>query len=158
MIEVVCAMLNPCPGRRILELYCCSGNFSLFLARKGAEVFGIEGNRIAVQKARQNAANNSIELCRFETADVNQISLSSLPFKCNSLLLNPPRSGCPSKVIKKILGIKPSNIVYVSCNPATLARDLRLLCEGGYHLDRIQPLDMFPQTCHIKTVVMLIRD
>ncbi len=158
MIEVVCAMLNPCPGRRILELYCGSGNFSLFLARKGAEVFGIEGNRIAVQQARQNAANNAINGCRFETADVNQILLKDLPFKCNSLLLNPPRSGCPTKVIKQILGLKPSNIVYVSCNPATLARDLRLLCEGGYHLNRIQPLDMFPQTCHIETVVMLIRD
>jgi len=158
MIEVVLDFLNPQPGRRILELYCGSGNFSLFLARRGAQIFGIEGNRMAVQQARRNAANNAIEGCRFETADVNQIQLKSLPFKCNSLLLNPPRSGCPGKVLKQILGLRPSNIVYVSCNPATLSRDLHLLCKGGYHLDRIQPLDMFPQTCHIETVVKLIRD
>ncbi len=158
MIEVVCAMLNPSPGRRILELYCGSGNFSLFLARHGALVFGIEGNRSAVEQARINALNNSIEGCRFQAADVNNLQLSRLPFKCNSLLLNPPRSGCPAKIIKQIRGLRPSSIVYVSCNPATLSRDLRLLCEGGYHLDRIQPLDMFPQTCHIETVVKLVRD
>ena len=72
MIEVVLDILKPGPGRRILELYCGSGNFSLFLARQGAQVFGIEGNRIAVEQARRNAANNAIEGCRFEAADVNR--------------------------------------------------------------------------------------
>jgi 23S rRNA (uracil1939-C5)-methyltransferase len=158
MIDIVLDFLKAGPGRRILELYCGSGNFSLFLARSGALVFGIEGNRTAVEHARRNAANNGVEGCRFQAADVNQIQLSRLPFKCNSLLLNPPRSGCPARVIRQIYALKPSHIVYVSCNPATLARDLRLLCDGGYHPERIQPLDMFPQTCHIETVVQLVRD
>jgi len=158
LIETVLDFAQPGPTRRILELYCGSGNFSLFLARLGAQVFGIEGNRAAVAQARANAVNNGVNGCRFESADVNQIKLKSLPFKCNSLLLNPPRSGCGPRVIEQICGLKPSSIVYVSCNPATLARDLKLMCEGGYHLDRIQPLDMFPQTCHIETIVRLKRN
>jgi len=157
LIEVVLDFLRPDPSLHILELYCGSGNFSLFLARRGALVFGLEGNQAAVEQARLNAANNAINGCRFEVADINLIRLKSLPFKCNRLLLNPPRSGCGSQTIQQILTIKPKIIVYVSCNPATLARDLRLLCKGGYHLERVQPLDMFPQTCHIETVVKLAR-
>ena len=157
LIETVLDCIEPDSSRRILELYCGSGNFSLFLARFGAQVFGIEGNRVAVEQARANATNNDIQGCRFEAADVNQIKLKSLPFKYNCLLLNPPRSGCASRTIDQICRLRPQSIVYVSCNPATLARDIHLLCSGGYHVARIQPLDMVPQTCHIETVVKLIR-
>lgn len=158
LIACVLDCMQPGPSQRILELYCGSGNFSLFLARLGASVFGIEAHADAVAQARVNAANNAINGCRFETADINCLRLTSLPFKCNSVLLNPPRNGCGGSSIKQILAVKPEIIVYVSCNPATLARDTRLLCDGGYHVARIQPLDMFPQTCHIETVVKLVRD
>lgn len=158
LIAVVLDFLQPGPSRRILELYCGSGNFSLFLARQGASVFGIEANPVAVEQARLNALNNSIAGCRFEAADVNTVRLTRLPFKPDSVLLNPPRSGCGGSSIQQILTLKPETIVYVSCNPATLARDIHLLCNGGYRLERMQPLDMFPQTCHIETVVKLVRD
>ncbi len=157
LINVVLDFLQPGPSRRILELYCGSGNFSLFLARQGASVFGLESNPIAIEQARLNALNNSVAGCCFETGDVNRIRLGRLPFKCNSVLLNPPRSGCGSGSIQQMCALKPETIVYVSCNPATLARDVRLLYNGGYRLERLQPLDMFPQTCHVETVAKLVR-
>lgn len=157
MIELVLDMCAPAPGRSILELYCGAGNFSLFLARAGAAVFGIEQNPAAVEQARLNARANSIQGCRFEAADAGTIRLDRLPFKCTDVLLNPPRSGCTSAAIAGISRLKPESVVYVSCNPATLARDARLLCDAGYALQRIQPLDMFPQTCHIETVVKFVR-
>jgi len=157
MIDVVLDFLAPGPSRRILDLYCGSGNFSLFLARQGADVFGLEMNPAAVDQARANARLNAIERCRFEAADVSTLRLTKLPFKCTDVLLNPPRSGCASIVIGQILKLRPHSIVYVSCNPATLSRDARLLCDGGYQPERIQPLDMFPQTCHSETVMKLVK-
>lgn len=156
MIDVVLDYLEPGPSRRVLDLYCGSGNFSLFLGRQGAEVFGIEMNPAAVEQARVNAHANAINRCRFETADVSTLRLTKLPFKCTDVLVNPPRSGCAPAVIGQILKLRPHSIVYVSCNPATLARDARLLCDGGYQPERIQPLDMFPQTCHSETVMKLV--
>ena len=157
MITLVLEMLAPASGSRILELYCGSGNFSLFLARQGADVFGIEQNPAAVQQARAHALDNRISGCRFEAADAGTVRLDTLPFNCTDVLVNPPRNGCTQAAIRGIIRLRPAAIVYVSCNPATLARDARLLCKGGYVMDRIQPLDMFPQTCHIETVVKFVR-
>ncbi len=158
MIDVMLDALAPDSSSRILELYCGSGNFSLFLARQGASVFGIEMNPAAVEQARANARVNAIEGCRFEAADVAALRLAKLPFKCTDVLLNPPRSGCAPAAIRQVLALRPRSIVYVSCNPATLARDARLLCDGGYRPGLVQPLDMFPQTCHSETVMKLVRN
>jgi 23S rRNA (uracil1939-C5)-methyltransferase len=157
MIGVVLDFLAPDSSRRILDLYCGSGNFSLFLARSGADVFGIEMNPAAVEQARLNARANAISGCRFETADITTLRLTKLPFRCTDVLVNPPRSGCAAAVIGQILKLRPRSIVYVSCNASTLSRDARLLCNGGYRVDTLQPLDMFPQTCHSETVVKFSR-
>lgn len=158
LIRLVTDYLAPARGDAILELYCGSGNFSLFLAREGARVTGIESNSAAVREARANAALNSISTCRFERANVNRLDDSIFREKYHGVLLNPPRTGCPRELLANVASAQPGVIVYVSCNPATLSRDLRELVARGYMIREIQPVDMFPQTYHIETVVKLVRE
>jgi len=155
LIRLVLDYLSPARGDAILELYCGSGNFSLFLARQGARVTGIESNSAAVREARANAALNGISACRFVQANVNRLDAAILKEKYHGVLLNPPRTGCPRELLARIVSAQPGVIVYVSCNPATLSRDLRELVTRGYAIEKIQPVDMFPQTYHLEAVVKL---
>ena len=145
-------------GDYALDLYCGVGLFSLPLAGRFGEVRGIEGNPDSIELARKNVQKAGLTNVKFETALVGDwlankaATLSSLDF----VLLDPPRTGAERQTIANLLKIKPRQIVYVSCNPATLARDLRLLLETGiYQIEQITAFDFFPQTHHVETIVHL---
>jgi 23S rRNA (uracil1939-C5)-methyltransferase len=155
MIRQVQAFLEPAAGRDILDLFCGCGNFSLFLAKNSAKITGIDSNKAAIIEARNNARLNGIENCRFQTGNIHDLGENVLAKKYDGILINPPRGGCDSRTLHLLAEKKPSVIVYVSCDPSTLARDLRVLVDTGYSIDAIQPFDMFPHTYHIETVVRL---
>jgi len=144
-------------GAYILDLYCGCGNFSLFLAREGYTVSGIDANSAAVKEAETNARKNDIPGCSFFTTDLNGLSRTVPNRQFDGILMNPPRTGCSQDVLQQVSALSPCVVVYVSCNPATLARDLEVLLHAGYRIDAVQPVDMFPQTYHIETIVRLIR-
>jgi 23S rRNA (uracil1939-C5)-methyltransferase len=149
--------LKGAEGKRALDLYCGVGLFTLPLARRFEKVFGVEANEKAIESARKN-----LEHARLETAEVfaesvgewlagNSDKLTEIDF----ILLDPPRAGTEKETIEQILKIIPKHISYVSCEPSTLARDLRILCDGSYEIESITALDLFPQTHHVETVVHL---
>jgi len=139
----------------VWDLYCGTGTISLFLAQKASHVYGLEITQSAVDNAISNAKSHDINNISFIAGDVidNMHQIEKVP---DCIVTDPPRAGMHEKVVKSILEIKPQKIIYVSCNPTTLARDLQLLKEA-YSIDIIQPLDMFPQTYHIESVTRLTR-
>jgi 23S rRNA (uracil1939-C5)-methyltransferase len=139
-------------GRPLLDLYCGVGAVALQLGRTASAVMGIEASPAAVARARQNADRNGIA-ARFEAAAVGD----ELPaaFAGGLVVVNPPRSGLAPGVTERLLALAPSELVYVSCDPRTLARDLARLVAGGLRVRRITPYDMFPQTVHVETVAVL---
>lgn len=140
-----------------VDLYCGIGGIALHLAQDAQQVYGIEYVKGAVRNAEENAALNNLKNCRFYAGDVVQ-ELHKLPLsgKVPALVtLNPPRKGCADELLAALGALKPENIIYVSCDPESLARDLKTLKPQGYEIIRIQPVDMFPQTAHIETVVQL---
>ncbi|WP_246329739.1 23S rRNA (uracil(1939)-C(5))-methyltransferase RlmD [Geomonas limicola] len=143
---------------RVLDVYCGIGGISLFLADKADEVVGIEFVDSAVADAMQNAALNGIDNCDFEAGDAAKI-IEEIGHEggAHLIVLNPPRKGCEEKVLKSVAGIKPQRIIYVSCSPETLARDLDILSRLGYRTLEVQPVDMFPQTVHVEDVALLER-
>lgn len=144
----------------VLDLYCGAGTISLFLAKKAGQVIGVEAQREAVQDAEDNACLNGIENAEFHHADVEAYLERYIKGKSPSpdvVVLDPPRQGARQGVLKLLSELGPSRIVYVSCDPATLARDLRILAESGYEIMEAQPVDMFPQTSHIECVCLLER-
>ena len=144
-------------GELAVDLYCGVGLFTLPLARRFKKVVGIEANRTATDFARQNLKSANITNALIETARVGdwmQANSSSLG-PVDLLLLDPPRTGAENKDMHGILELRPSQISYVSCDPATLARDLKKLIAAGYKLHSIKAFDMFPQTHHVETVVRL---
>jgi 23S rRNA (uracil1939-C5)-methyltransferase len=139
------------PGAIALDLYCGAGNFALPLARRGAVVHAIDDERPAIDAGRANATRTGIADVRFECADV-AAALARLPRgHLDVVVLDPPRRGARFAVAP-LARLRPARIVYVSCDPATLARDARALAAAGYRLLRAQPLDCFPQTHHVETV------
>ena len=144
-------------GQAAIDLYCGVGLFTLPLARRFTEVVGVEANERATRFARMNLESAQLNKAQVITADVgNWLSRYEGNARPDLLLLDPPRTGAENKVIAGILSIKPARIVYVSCDPATLARDLKKLLAGGYFLDTVAAFDMFPQTHHVETVVRLL--
>ncbi|HKA28390.1 MAG TPA: class I SAM-dependent RNA methyltransferase [Candidatus Binatia bacterium] len=142
-------------GERVLDLYCGAGNFSLPLARRGAEVTGVERSPVAVAAARANADRLGLGSVRF-TRDAVAAALERLPpAPFDAAVLDPPRGGA-ADVAGALAARRAARILYVSCDPATLARDARTLVAGGYRLRRVQPLDVFPQTYHIETVAEFV--
>jgi 23S rRNA (uracil1939-C5)-methyltransferase len=142
---------------RVLDLYCGIGGISLFLAPEAREVIGIEANEAAVADAEKNARLNNIRNCRFESGDAAKIleELRSEGNRFDLVVLNPPRKGCDERVLTDTALLAPARIIYVSCSPRTLARDLDILSRSGYRTREIQPVDMFPQTPHVENVVLL---
>jgi len=139
----------------VWDLYAGTGTISLFLARQAARVIGFEIAESAVRDARKNAEEHRVRNTEFIAGDLLHKLRETQP-KPHILITDPPRAGMHEKVAHYINEIKPSRMVYVSCNPATLARDLAIL-QRHYEIVRVQPLDMFPQTFHIETVVQLNR-
>ena len=155
--QLIDAALDDNSGEKAIELYCGVGLFTLRLARRFETVIGVEGDNLASQFAQRNVRNANVSNVRIENQDVgnwlarNQHHPGPLDF----LLLDPPRTGAESRVVAGINRLRPKKISYVSCDPATLARDLKKIIAGGYAIETIKAFDMFPQTHHVETVVQL---
>jgi len=150
-------VIAPLEGRNALDLYCGVGLFSLPLAAKFEKVIGIESNHEAIGYARRNAENAGYENVEFESEMVGRWfeRNNHVDRRIDAVLLDPPRVGAEKATMRGIVALKPKKICYVSCDPATLARDLKPLLENGYNIDSISAFDMFPQTHHIETVTHL---
>jgi len=151
------AAIKNAGGGTALDLYCGVGLFTLALARKFEKVIGVEGYDKAIDFARRNVENTRLANVELNCENVgdwlkeNSENLENLDF----LLLDPPRSGTEKEVVESIIKMRPQQISYVSCEPSTLARDLKMLIESGYRIESIVALDLFPQTHHVETVVRL---
>ena len=147
---------------RVVDAYSGTGSIALYLAAKGArEVVGIEIVPPAVEDARASAARNGLaERTRFVTGAVeDQLPrLVKEGLEADVVVLDPPRKGCEPSVLETVAAMRVPRVVYVSCDPATLARDLKIMAGLGYRTERVQPVDMFPQTAHVENVATLVRD
>ena len=142
---------------RILDAYCGTGTIGLIMSANAKEVIGAEINRDSIRDAKINAEINGIKNARFFTADAGKFikELASEGEKIDIVVTDPPRAGCSKQFLNSLITLSPKKIIYISCNPETLARDLYILRTGGYKVKRIQPVDMFPFTDHVETVVLL---
>lgn len=143
-------------GRRVLDLYCGIGNFSLPLARWAGQVVGVEEYGPAIADAQRNATQARLDNCSFHARDAVGAATALWGDGFDLVLLDPPRSGA-AEVVAELVRLCPPRIIYVSCDPATLARDLKVLIEGGYRLVATRVVDMFPQTFHIESISLLER-
>lgn len=143
----------------VYDLYCGIGSIGLYLARKAKKVIGVESVAAAVKDAKANAKVNGIKNLKFVQGKAEEVAdeLIEKHGKPNVVIVDPPRKGCAEKLLNTIVNMKPKKIIYVSCNPATLARDLKILCDKGFCPGKVQPVDMFPFTSHVETVVMLTK-
>ncbi len=141
----------------VLDLYCGTGTITLCLARHAKQAIGVEVVDAAIEDAKRNAERNGIENARFFCADAGQAAnrLCAEGVRPDVIVVDPPRKGLSADVIDAIEEMSPARVVYVSCDPATLARDVRLLCEKNYTLARAEAVDMFPRCAHVETVVSL---
>ena len=142
----------------VLDAYCGSGLFSLFLATHAKRLFGVDVDEEAIRCACENLQQEGLSNTEFFAGDVAEILKKILQERhqpVNVAVLDPPRIGCSPEVLGGLLRLGPDRIVYISCNPATQARDIRYLLDGGYILKELQPLDMFPQTKHIEVIGLL---
>ena len=154
LVRVVSEYLAPTGDETLLDAYCGVGTFALSLADKVGYVIGIEEDAGAVAHARLNAA----ELADAEFIEGSvEAFLPQLDRRIDLAVLDPPRQGCKPEALTALIELAPRRIVYVSCDPATLARDARRLADGGYQLVEVQPVDMFPQTYHIESVALFGR-
>ncbi|MBB1361367.1 23S rRNA (uracil(1939)-C(5))-methyltransferase RlmD [Shewanella sp. SR44-4] len=154
MVDQAIQWLDPQPGERILDLFCGVGNFSLPLALKAAEVIGVEGVPEMVQQAKQNAVDNQLDNVTFYHADLSaDLSTQTWLGKIDKLLLDPARAGA-FESLQWLQKMQPKKVVYVSCNPASLARDSSVLLASGYRIAQVGLVDMFPQTHHIEAMVL----
>lgn len=144
-------------NERVIDAYCGIGSISLFLAQKAGHVMGVEIVEQAIEDAKRNAALNGFTNTYFEAGPAEEV----IPRwykegkEADVLVVDPPRKGCDEALLNTIIEQKPKRVVYVSCNPATLARDLRILEDGGYKTKEVQPVDMFPHTTHCEAVAWL---
>jgi 23S rRNA (uracil-5-)-methyltransferase RumA len=144
---------------KILELYCGIGAIGLFLARFAHFVVGVEIVQEAVEDAKLNAYINQLDNIKFICGDSNKKFIEALP-QLNGIdiiVLDPPRKGCGRDLISKICETDANKVIYISCNPATLARDLKEFCKHGFKIENICPVDMFPRSAHVETVVLLCK-
>jgi 23S rRNA (uracil1939-C5)-methyltransferase len=141
----------------VLDLYCGVGSIGLSFADKVRKVIGVENNEVAVEDAHHNAAINEIYNAEFFYLDATKFSekLKKFAILPDCIITDPPRKGCSATLLSNLVSLNPEKIVMVSCNPATLARDLRVLIDSGYELKKITPVDMFPRTEHVETAALL---
>jgi 23S rRNA (uracil1939-C5)-methyltransferase len=145
------------PAETLLDLYCGVGTLGLALARGCRSLHGIDSVDAAIRDARRNAERNGIENARFETAVAEDWIHRAREIAPDLVIIDPPRAGLHPKACEGLLAVAPPWILYVSCNPSTLARDLAQLVEGGYEPERMRVLDLFPHTPHVETIVRLRR-
>lgn len=158
LIATVLQFCQPAATDRILDLFCGMGNFAIPLAGQAGEVLGIEGQGSAIRSAGRNAAAAGLANALFRRSPIHaacgQLVTAGERFDC--VVIDPPRQGAP-ELAAALAELTRRRLVYISCDPATLCRDLAALCDQGFAIRQIQPLDMFPQTHHIETIVLLER-
>lgn len=143
----------------VMDVYCGIGTIALLAAKKSKIVYGIELMERAIEDAKHNSEINGIKNTVFEAGRAEDIlpRIYSEGKRADVIFLDPPRKGCEESVIDAVCGMQPDRVVYVSCDPATLARDVKLFAERGYRADAVQPVDQFCQTAHVETVVLITR-
>ena len=143
----------------VFDIYCGIGSISLFLAQKATKVYGIEIVEDAIKDAKINAKLNNLNNVEFYVGKAEEVvpKMYSEGKTANVVVVDPPRKGCDEKVLDTIVSMKPDRVVYVSCNPSTLARDLAYLDERGYKCVEIQPVDMFPHTMHVECCAKIVK-
>ena len=142
----------------VWDLYCGIGTISLFLAQKAKRVYGVEIVPQAIDDARNNAEINGIENVEFFVGKAEEVlpeQYEKNQVYADVIVVDPPRKGCDEQLLNTMIKMQPERIVYVSCDSATLARDLKFLCENGYALEKVRPVDQFPMTVHVETVCLL---
>jgi 23S rRNA (uracil1939-C5)-methyltransferase len=141
----------------VIDAYCGIGTISLFLTQKAKHVFGVEIVPDAIEDAKRNACLNGMENVTFAVGEAETVipQWYEEGNAADVIVVDPPRKGCDEKLLSTIIAMKPERVVYVSCNPSTLARDLRILEDGGYRTVEVQPVDMFPHTTHVECTVLL---
>ena len=146
-------------GETVIDAYCGTGTISLCLAKKAKRVIGIEIVKPAIEDAKKNAKKNHMENTEFYAADAGKLmpQLYRQGLVPDVIVMDPVRAGCSEEVLKAAAGMNPKRIVYVSCNPATFARDAKILKSEGYEIKKIQPVDMFPQTMHVEVIALLFK-
>lgn len=144
---------------RVIDAYCGIGTIGLIAAPHAGEVIGVELNRDAVRDAVGNAKRNGIKNTRFYQGDAGKfmVAMAEEGEKADVVFMDPPRSGSDEEFMNSVVTMRPEKIVYISCNPETQVRDMKYLTKKGYRVERICPVDMFPFTCHVETVVGLQR-
>jgi 23S rRNA (uracil1939-C5)-methyltransferase len=143
----------------VFDLYCGTGTISLFLSEKAAKVIGVEVVEAAVDDARKNAVINGVSNAEFFVGEAEKVvpDLYGKGLRADVVVLDPPRKGCDESLLQLLADMQPDRIVYVSCNPSTLARDLKFLAEHGFNIQEAQPVDMFPWTSHVECVVLITK-
>ena len=154
------AFLPEKDGFEAIDVYCGTGTISMILSKRAKHVTGIENIKPAVEDAARNAERNGAGNADFICADAAEAlpELIEKGTRPDVIVIDPPRKGCDKAVLNAITGSAVQRVIYVSCDPATLARDVRILVDGGYSIQKVQPIDMFPQTAHVETVVLLSRE
>ena len=145
----------------VWDLYCGIGTISLFLAQKAKQVYGVEIVSQAIANARENAKINNIENVTFYTGKAEEIlpqMYKEQRIKADVIVVDPPRKGCEESLLETIVEMAPKKVVYVSCDSATLARDLRYLCDRGYVIEKYRAIDQFSMTIHVETICLLSRN
>ncbi len=142
----------------VFDIYCGIGTISLFLAQKAKKVYGIEIVEEAIKDAKKNAKINNLDNVEFYVGKAEEVvpKMYKQGKRANVVVVDPPRKGCDEKVLDTIISMQPDRVVYVSCNPSTLARDLNYLDERGYTCLEVQPVDMFPHSVHIENVALIV--
>ena len=143
----------------VFDIYCGIGTISLFLAQKAKKVYGIEIVEEAIKDAKRNAEINKLDNVEFYVGKAEEVvpKMYKQGKRANVVVVDPPRKGCDEKVLDTIISMQPDRVVYVSCNPSTLARDLNYLDERGYKCLEVQPVDMFPHSVHIENVALIVK-
>ena len=157
LYRTVLEFLHPMPTETILDAYCGIGTISLQIAKSAKKVIGLEIVSQAIENAKQNAFENGFTNVDFICGPVEK-TISMLAEDFDAIVVDPPRKGCDESVLHSIGQSAVPRIIYVSCNPSTLARDCCILSKYGFTLTRIQPVDLFPHTAHVETVVLLSRN
>ena len=149
----------PTPDQTILDLYCGTGTIGLSMANSVKELVGVEIIPEAIEDAKVNAKLNNIGNARFICGDASVAAeeLKNEGIKPDTVIIDPPRKGCAEDLLKTVAEINPKKIVYVSCDPATLARDCARLLTLGYEVNEVTPVDMFPRTSHVESVALLTK-
>ena len=159
LYKVIAEYANAEKNETLIDMYCGVGSIGLFMAKNYKNIIGIEINKNAVLDAVYNAALNNISNATFINADVKKAceNLSLAGIHADTVVIDPPRKGCDPKTLNSIVNLSPNKIIVVSCNPATLARDLLFLNENGYLTEKVTPVDMFPRTSHVESVALVTK-